>query len=369
MVRMFSRAALCALLLGEAGAQINERAPSIQNARAIHDRVLTLDSHIDINTENFTARRNYTQRLPIKVDLPKMQAGGLDAAFFVVHVPQRALTLQGYDRAYTAAIDKFAAIHRLTTTFAPDQIELALTPEDVRRVNRQGKTVALIGVENGYPIGEDVRRVREFYDRGARYLSLVHDGHNQLSDSNTGERDGLWRYNGLSALGRQMIAELNKWGVMVDLSHASKQSAMQTLAISKAPVIASHSAVRALCDHPRNMDDEVLLALQKNGGVIQVVAYGPFLCTVSREPASVKDLVDHIDYAVKHIGVDHVGIASDFDGGGGIAGWKDASETFNVTLELIRRGYTEDQIVKLWGGNLLRVMQQVQEIARHLQTR
>jgi membrane dipeptidase len=369
MVPTFSRVAVCTLFLVEAAAQITAQTPSVRNARTVHDRVITLDSHVDINTENFTPRRNYTQRLPIQVDLPKMQAGGLDAAFFVVQVPQRALTAQGYDRAYTAAVEKFDAIHRLTTTLAPNQIGLALTPEDVRRIIGQGKRVALIGVENGYPIGEDIRRVREFYDRGARYLSLAHDGHNQLSDSNTGERDGVWRHNGLSALGRQVIAELNKWGVMVDLSHASKRAAMQTLEISKAPVIASHSAVRTLCDHARNMDDELLLALKKNGGVIQIIAYSPFLCARSRGTASVKDLVDHIDYAVKQIGVDHVGIASDFDGGGGIAGWKDAGETFNVTLELIRRGYTEDQIVKLWGGNLLRVMQQVQQIARALQTR
>ena len=282
-----------------------------------------------------------------------------------------------------------------------------------------------MGVENGYPLGEDIGRVKEFFDRGARYLSLTHNGHNQLADSHTGERDG-WKWNGVSPLGKQVIAELNRLGIMVDISHASKDAMMQTAALSKAPIIASHSGARALCDVSRNMDDEQLLALKKTGGVIQVVAYNSFvkttkpdsseraaaLAAAKREynlpeavgpgqrarfqaalthmpadhraeydkklaeidqqhpgdPSShLKDFVDHIDYAVKLIGIDHVGISSDFDGGGGVIGWNDASETFNVTLELVRRGYTEEQIEKLWSGNLLRVMDEVQRIARDLQ--
>jgi membrane dipeptidase len=282
-----------------------------------------------------------------------------------------------------------------------------------------------MGVENGYPIGEDIDRVKEFYDRGARYLSLTHNGHNQLADSQTGERDG-WKWNGLSPLGKQVIAEMNRLGIMVDVAHASKESMMQAAALSKAPIIASHSAPRALCDVSRNMDDEQLLALKKTGGVIQVFAYSSSIKTTRPDspdratalaaarkdhnlpeptgpgqrarfqsalkkmsadgraeyekklaeidkqhpgdaPANLKEFVDHIDYAVKLIGIEHVGISSDFDGGGGVIGWNDASETFNVTLELVRRGYTESQIEKLWSGNLLRVLDEVQQIAAKLQ--
>jgi membrane dipeptidase len=387
-----------------------------KRARAIHERVITLDTHDDINPNNFTAARNYTQDLPTQVNLPKMIKGGLDASFFIVYVGQGDLTPEGYANGYKQAIEKFEAIHRLTKEIAPDKIELALTAADVRRIAASGKRVALIGVENAYPLGTDIGRVKEFYDRGARYMSLAHNGHSQLSDSNTGERDGKWMHNGLSAMGKQAIAEMNRLGIMVDVSHPSKQSMLQTVALSKAPIIASHSAARALADHSRNMDDEQLQALKKNGGVIQTVAFNSYvktppppsaertnaLAALKKEfalpaggggggalnalpadrreayqkrlaevdakfpgppRATVKDFVNHIDYIVKLIGLDHVGISSDFDGGGGVEGWNDASETFNVTLELVRRGYTEDQIGKLWSGNLLRVMAAVEKVA------
>jgi membrane dipeptidase len=405
----------------------------VRKARAIHQRVITLDTHNDISPANFTPERNYTQRLDTQVNLPKMFEGGLEASFFIVYVGQTteaqnpdAFQPAGYERAYRAAIEKFDAIHRLTDAIAPDKIELALTAADVRRIAGTGKKVALIGVENAYPLGQSPGRVKEFYDRGARYMSLAHNGANQFSDSNTGEREGYKWGNGISPLGRQVIAEENRLGIMVDVSHPSKGSMMQAAALSRAPIIASHSAIRALCDVSRNMDDEQLAALKKSGGVIQVVAYSSYIKTpkpdsperaaalaaLRREfnlpdpgeregrggrggalaqlspdrraeydrkradidrrypgdsPATVKDFVNHIDYAVKKVGIDDVGISSDFDGGGGIVGWSDASETFNVTLELVRRGYTEQQIAKLWSGNLLRVMDEVQRIGRDLQ--
>ena len=405
----------------------------MRKARDIHERIITLDSHVDFSPANFTKQRNYAQRLDTQLNLPKMVEGGLDAVFFSIFVSQTreiespdAFKPAGYERAYKAAIEKFDAVHRLVEQFAPDKIALALTSADVKRIHATGRKVALIGVENGYPLGEDIGRVKEFYDRGARYMSLAHNGNNQLSDSHTGERAG-WKWNGLSPLGRQVIVEMNRIGLMVDVSHPSKASMMQSVELSKAPIIASHSAVRALCNVSRNMDDEQLLALKKNGGVIQVVGYPSFVKTPKpdsperasalaalrkefylREPtaagqlasgrvavmqlsseqraeyekklreidekhpgdpsATVKDFIDHIDYAVKLIGIDHVGIASDFEGGGGLTGWNDASETFNVTLELVRRGYTEEQIGKLWGGNLLRVMDEVQRIAAKVRT-
>jgi membrane dipeptidase len=422
-------AVLGMLFCARAWVRLDAQAPGddaalVAKARTIHDRVIALDTHDDINPENFTREKNYTQRLDTQVNLPKMKEGGLDASFFIVYVGQGELTAEAYEKAYKAAIEKFDAIHRLTKEIAPHQIELALTAADVRRIAAKGKKVALIGVENAYPIGADIRRVQEFCNRGGRYMSLAHNGHSQLADSNTGERDGAWLHNGLSDLGRQAIAEMNRLGIMVDLSHPSKAANLQAIALSKAPVIASHSAVRALCNHSRNMDDEQLLALKKNGGVIQTVAFNSYVKTpppdsperaaaiaalrkefglpepgprgggggrgalaqlspekrteyLARQAdidkkfpppprATVKDFVDHIDYAVKLIGLDHVGISSDFDGGGGVAGWNDASETFNVTLELVRRGYTEAQIGKLWSGNLLRVMEQVEKVAKNL---
>jgi membrane dipeptidase len=387
----------------------------VTRARAIHERVITLDTHVDINPRDFSSKaRNYTERLDTQVNLPKMEEGGLDAAFFIVYVGQGSLTPEGYDRAYAQAVEKFEAIHRLTKEIAPQRIGLALTAADVRAIAKSGRKVALIGVENAYPIGTDLGRVKEFHDRGGRYMSLAHNGHSQFADSNTGERDGKWMHNGLNDLGKQVIAEMNRWGIMVDVSHPSKQANLQAIALSKAPVIASHSAARAIADHSRNMDDEQLEALRKNGGVIQTVAFdgyvkikppdsperaaaiaklrvemglqgGPASQTDATRSqfrarmteidqqfppapmATVADFVNHIDYLVKKIGIDHVGISSDFDGGGGVAGWNGADETFNVTLELVKRGYSEEHIGKLWSGNLLRVMDDVQRVAREIQ--
>jgi microsomal dipeptidase-like Zn-dependent dipeptidase len=385
-------------------------------ARAIHDRVMTLDTHVDISPANFTTERNYSTRQSTQVDLPKMEKGGLDAVFFIVYVGQdEDLTPTGFAKARAAAMEKFAAIHRLTDTIAPARIGLAVTAEDARRIHASGRKAALIGVENAYPIGTDITAVKTFADLGARYMSLAHNGHNHLSDSNTGERDNTWPNGGISPLGKDVIREMNRWGIMVDISHPSKQSMMQALEISKAPIIASHSAVRALCNHSRNLDEVQLLGLNMNGGVAQLVAFSGYVKCGQDTPergqalsalrerygmgqgrggfqglsdsaraafqrdmqelnkqypppprATVADFVNHIDYAVKLIGIDHVGISSDFDGGGGVDGWNNAEETFNVTLELVKRGYSEQQISKLWSGNLLRVMEENEQVARKL---
>ncbi|MFM1895330.1 MAG: hypothetical protein RLZZ385_404 [Pseudomonadota bacterium] len=398
-------------------------------ARQIHERVITLDTHADISTDNFTADRNYTMELDTQVNLPAMEAGGLDVAWFIVYTGQGPLDEAGYAAAYANADDKFNAIHRLVTEIAPQRIGLALTSDEVRSIAASGRKVAMIGIENAYPLGLDLSRIKEFHDRGGRYMSLAHNGHSQFADSNTGERDGVWLHNGLSELGRQAVAEMNRWGIMVDISHPSKDANLQTIALSRAPVIASHSSPRALNDHSRNLSDEELLAIRDNGGVVQTVAFRGYLNTQKHNawlaardalyaeiasglgfsllsstalaelgaeeqalyrqnmarvqelaaprmtevdavaaPVGVADFVDHIDYLVNFMGLDHVGISSDFDGGGGIDGWNDASETFNVTLELVRRGYTEAQIAQLWSGNLLRVLDEVQQIAAEIQS-
>ncbi len=414
-----------------AAAQTNTtEAKLLKKAKAIHESVITIDTHNDFNVMNFTAEKNYTQRLNTQVNLPKMVEGGLDVTWLIVYTGQGELTPEGYAKAYANADAKFEAIHRLCKEIAPDKIELALTSDDVRRIVRSGKKVAMIGVENAYPIGTDITQVKAFYERGARYMSLSHNGHSQLADSNTGENDSVWLHNGLSPLGKEAIAEMNKWGIMVDLSHPAKTSNIQAIQLSKAPVIASHSSARALNDVPRNLDDEVLMMIKANNGVVQTVAFKSYVnakkaaaftaasnaiiadvakqenfeilqrralmdltpeareaytqkytditekakarilkeVTPTTPPVDVADFVDHIDYLVKKIGIDHVGISSDFDGGGGIEGWNDASETVNVTIELVRRGYTKKQLKKLWGENLLRVLDDVQEVAKKIQT-
>ena len=407
--------------------KINDSMALIERAKTIHDRVITLDTHCDINVNNFTDSINYTQDLDTQITLPKMKSGGLDVAWFIVYTGQDSLTDEGYKNAYKNAISKFDAIHKLVTEIAPNDIELATTSEDVKRIAKSGKKVAMIGIENGYPVGLDIKNVEKFYNLGARYMSLAHNGHSQLSDSNTGEADDIWLHDGLSDFGKEVIKEMNRLGMMIDVSHPSKEAMKQMITLSKAPIIASHSSARALCDHSRNLDDEQLELMKENGGVVQTVAFQAYLNTEKYEArnkklrsirikiadslgakwydtkerlllsneekekfysvrgkikkladmeasklddippmVNVSDFVNHIDYLVQKIGIEHVGISSDFDGGGGIGGWSDASETFNVTLELVKRGYTEDEIDMLWSGNLLRVLDEVDAVAQTL---
>ncbi len=409
-------------------AQNEEQSELWKKAKAIHEKVITIDTHDDININNFTANRNYTQNLDTQVNLPKMMDGCLDVAWLIVYTGQGELNETGYTAAYKNAVSKFDAIHRLTEEIAPDKIGLATSSSEVRDLVNEGKLVAMIGVENGYPIGEDLSNIEKFYDLGARYMSLAHNGHNQLSDSNTGEADNVWLHNGLSELGKEAIAEMNRLGIMIDVSHPSKEAIKQMFELSKAPLIASHSSARALCDHSRNLDDELLDLFKEHGGVVQTVAFSAYVNTnkhnayyanvnaiynqqgkesgfvvLSRDsirsfdetekaiyeenyskivnqsaqkikelrqtngPVDVSDYVDHIDYLIEKIGINHVGISSDFDGGGGVEGWRDASETFNVTLELVKRGYTEEEIAKLWGENLLRVLDEVEAVAKKIQ--
>jgi len=394
-------------------------------ARRIHESVITLDTHNDFSLRNFTDSINYTQDLNTQVNLPKMKQGGLDVSWLIVYTGQGELSPEGYAKASENARAKFDAIHRLCERYAPDQIELALTSDDVRRIHASGKLVAMIGVENAYPMGEDLSQFEEYHRKGARYISLSHNGHSQFCDSNTGEDDQVWLHHGLSELGRQAISEMNRLGIMIDISHVSKESMMQLIELSRAPIIASHSSARALCNHTRNLDDEQLARIKENGGVVQTVAFRSYVksdqtsymdslytriadsmevnwytrnqqrhlpadilkefseyrssiveqarAIAEKDPgypsdATVADFVDHIDYLVEKMGLDHVGISSDFDGGGGVDGWSDASETFNVTLELVRRGYTEEEIARLWSGNLLRVLDQVQAVAEEIQS-
>ena len=330
--------------------------------------IITIDTHIDINVENFTDSINYTMNTDTKFNIPSMIEGGLDVAWLVVYTAQGELDEEGYANAMDNAVAKFDAIDRLVNEYAPDQLEIALNSDDVRKILADDKKVIMIGVENAYPMGLDPTNIEKFWEKGARYVSLSHNGHSQLSDSNTGEFDNTALHNGLSPLGEQAVELLNYYGIMIDISHPSKEAIKQMIKLSKAPVMASHSSARALRDHPRNLDDELLDIVKVNGGVVQTTALGAFLTDRKDPPPNLDDFMDHIDYMVEKIGIDHVGISSDFDGGGGIEGWNDASETMNVTSALRERGYGESEIEKLWGGNLLRVLDEVQEIAKEIQS-
>jgi membrane dipeptidase len=409
--------------------------PLVTKAMAIHERALTLDTHVDILGPNYAtpAVDPGAPNSPLKCDLTKMEKGGVDGAFLAVYVGQGTLDDAGYARAWERAMGQFQALQRLTQQMYPNRSTFVTTADDVERVAKTGKRVIMTGVENGYPIGTDLANVKKLYDLGARYVTLTHSGNNQLGDSSSA-REPL--HNGLSPFGKNVVAEMNRLGMMVDVSHIAEKSFWDILAITKAPIIASHSGSQAICDHDRNLTDEQLKALAKNGGVIQTVALGSYLrkedparreammklreelglpafggrgggapgaggppagggranlAAMTPEQraeydakmaqfrermkdvdakfpgATLKDFVDHLDHAVKVAGIDHVGIGTDFDGGGGIPGFNDDTEAPNVTIELVRRGYTEDQIRKIWGGNLLRVWRDVEKVAAQLQ--
>jgi membrane dipeptidase len=406
-------------------------------AREIHRRVITMDTHDDIPRNFGSVDANPCQPMNGRqVDLPQMRTGGLDVAFFAVFVGQGERSPAGNDSAKAQAMDKFRGIHAMAEQRCPDQIEIAYHPDDVKKIIDKGKLVTVIGIENGYIVGNDLALVKTYYDLGGRYMTLAHTSHNDIADSSNPPQP---EWNGLSPFGEKVVAEMNRVGMMVDVSHISKAAALHAMRISRAPVMASHSSTRALADVPRNMDDETLLALKQNNGVMQTVAFQSYVKVqpperqaainalnqefglptrgggggagggraggggaagerrgggggggrggVNQLPperraeydrrmaeinqryplATVKDFVDHIDHAVKLIGIDHVGISSDFDGGGGVVGWNNAAESMNVTTELVRRGYTEEQIARLWGGNLLRVWRDVERVAGQLQ--
>lgn len=387
----------------------------LARARTVHERALTIDTHVDISGAQYaTPELDPGKETNLKCDLVKMKRGGLDGVFLAVYVGQRnAFDEAAYRNALDQAMAKFEAIRRLTEKLRPELCALALSPDDVVRIAKTGKRAVMIGVENGYPLGEDIAMVRRFYDLGARYITLSHSGHNQICDSSNPAQPP--RNNGLSPFGRQVVAEMNRLGIMIDVSHIAEKSFWDVIGISKAPVIASHSGCAALNPVDRNLTDDQLRALAKNGGVVQIVALGSFLKADPPErrkaiedlrkelgfrrmspqemqalteaqradyekalktyqermeaidrkypTADLGSFVNHIDHAVKIAGINHVGIGTDFDGGGGIRGFNDHSEALNVTVELLRRGYSEKDIRKIWGENLLRVWRDVEKVA------
>lgn len=372
---------------------------SLQAVDALHNRVLTLDTHADalimLQKPGFDVGVSHdTQRDGSQIDFPRMKAGGMDAMFFAVYTSQGPRTPEGHAEAKRNALNQFALIEAALKKY-PNLAEPATTPADAYRLEKAGKRAIFIGMENGYPIGEDLSLVKTYFDKGCRYVTLSHFANNAICDSST-DPDGPL-YNGLSPFGRKVVAEMNRLGMMIDISHVSDSTFYDVLALSKAPVIASHSNCRALCNAPRNMTDEMIRALAAKGGVVQVNFVSDYLRkpsdafqaaktkvrmarvgkvlspaqeaqlqaqsdSLSRvfapERATVADIADHIDHIVKLVGIDHVGIGSDLDGGGSVKGLEDVSQIESLTRELVRRGYSEKAIAQIWGGNLLRVLSQ-----------
>lgn len=392
---------LSTALLFLTGCIPNEPPPD-DSGLPLHERVLTLDTHIDIPL-TYMKEVDPKWDTDLQVDIPKLDAGHLDSGFWIVYTPQGDLTAEGYAAGLKIAETRYRAIQDFVIKY-PEDVKLAQTAADVRNIVKSGKHAILIGMENAYPLGETVENVPLWARRGVRYMGITHFGHNQFGDSSNINflRDDGPKWNGLSPLGKNLIRAMNDNGIMVDVSHAGKATMMQAADLSSTPIIASHSGVKAVADTARNLDDEQLRKIAVVNGVAQMVALGAYVklptaeqqaarealdaefgdrnswdqakqqayrarragITAMAPEAIVSDFVDHIDHAVKVAGIDHVGIASDFDGGGGIGGWQNAGETANVTDELVRRGYSEEDIAKIWGGNLLRVMEAVERGAK-----
>ena len=399
----FFKIALAGLLLLSASRHTD---PALsERADEIHRSILTLDSHTDtplmLGREGFDiASRNDPDRRGGQVDYPRMKEGGLDAVFFAVFLGQGVRSPEGHATAKQRALQIFDQIHNAVDD-NPGFAGLALTPDDAELLRGEGKIAVYIGLENGYPIGNDLSLVRKYYDLGARYITLSHSRNNDICDSST-DPEGP-EHGGLSEFGKEVVREMNRLGMMVDVSHISDQAFYDVLDITVAPVIASHSNARAVCNHPRNLGDEMLLALKDNGGVIQVCVLSAYVKTPPPNPerdsarqavrdrfnnfvdltddemdkareawfkvneeypqklATIADLVDHIDHIVNLIGIDYVGIGTDFDGGGSLEDCRDVSEIGNITLELVKRGYTREEIEKIWSGNFMRVFREAEE--------
>jgi membrane dipeptidase len=378
-----------------------------EKAHKIHQEIYTVDSHNDTPMSFGDANFNMGEKHDVRkggsrMDFPRMKEGGLDGAFFAVFTGQGPLTDEGRQSAYTRAKATFDNIYK-TAALHSDMAGIALSPKDGLRLEGVGKISMFIGVENGYPIGLDLNRIQEFYNLGTRYITLCHSKNNDICDSSTDKAGPL--HNGVSNFGEDVIKEMNRLGIMVDVSHMSDKSFFDVISLSKVPVIASHSCAKALCNNPRNLSDEMLHALAQNGGVIQMCILSAYVKSPESNPArdsaegalrqkygdwsklspeeqkvaraaysalrqqypeklaTVSDMVDHIDHIVQIAGIDHVGIGTDFDGGGGLADCADASQMENITIELVKRGYTKKEISKIWSENLFRVMNEVEHYA------
>ncbi len=379
-----------------------------QKAKLIHRKILTFDSHVDVTTGLDASIEGKSQ-----IDLAKVERGHLNGAALAVFVPQAKRTPENYAKAKADAEAKYQTIIDIAKK-NPSRAALAYSPADVQDLAKHGKFAVVVSFLNAFPLGQDLSQIDAWYDKGVRIFGFTHAGNNDWADSsrpNAGYGDKPDEAGGLTDLGKKAVAKLNEKGILIDVSQLSSKALNDTLALTKSPVAATHSAVKGIVDNTRNLSDDELRAIAQNGGVVQIVAFSNYLrplpqgvqdkvkalrskyglvgsddtpqqawpverqkefsakwheITGAAPKATLAQFVDAIDYAVKVIGVDHVGIASDFNHGGGVVGWNDEGEAPNVTRELLRRGYTEPQIAKLWGGNFLRVWGQAQNVGKHL---
>ncbi|GBR24430.1 dipeptidase [Kozakia baliensis] len=330
----------------------------------LHDTLLTLDTHIDIPWPD---RGDFGEDTAMRqVDLPKMKKGGLKAVCLAAYIPQGRRNALGRDQAWHRVQEMLSVITFLPQNAGADEARICRTAAELRTAVAAEQWAILPAIENGYAIGDDVERIRTLYDMGARYMTLTHNGHNDLADAaipRTDLDDPASLHGGLSPLGRDAIRIMNECGMLVDISHASRDTMLQAVELSRAPIVASHSCARALCDHPRNLDDHQLVRLAESGGVVQVTAMSSFLKPSREGRANVDDLATHVAYIAERVGIDHVGVSSDFDGGGGIVDWADAGQSANVTRALSNKGFSSKEIAQIWGGNFLRVLERAEEIS------
>ena len=330
-------------------------ATSFMEAKRLHNRILTLDSHCD-TPMFFDQQINFASRDPkILVDLHKMTEGHLDATIMVAYLEQQGLSDEDL-MAATAKADRILNEIEAMVAKSSAHVNIAYTPADLYRLKAEGKKAIMMGIENGYAIGKDIANVERFRNRGIVYMTLCHNGNNQLCGSCRDNEENL----GVNAFGEQVIQEMNRVGMMVDISHAGVQTFYDALDISTKPIVASHSSACALCNHPRNLYDDQLKALAAKGGVAQVTLYNGFLKEVGQ--ATIEDAIAHLNHMVDIMGIEHVGIGTDFDGDGGIIGCASASELINFTRHLLKERYSEEDIRRIWGGNFLRVMEEVQKV-------
>lgn len=329
-------------------------ASSFAEAKRIHSRIITLDSHCDTPmffSEGFTADMFAKRTDKVLVDLPKMREGFLDASIMVAYLKQGERDAESL-LAATAKADRILTQIEEMVAANCTAVDIAYTPADIARLKRAGKKAIMLGIENGYAIGKDISQLEHFAKRGIVYMTLCHNGDNDICDSARGNAE----HGGLSQFGEKVVQEMNRLGIMVDMSHAAESSFYDALEVSQKPIVCSHSSARALCNHPRNLTDEQMKALAQKGGVAQVTMYNGFLRTDGQ--ATILDAVEHLNHMVNIMGIEHVGIGTDFDGDGGVPGMANASEIINFTRRLLRERYSEEQIQMIWGGNFLRVMEQ-----------
>ena len=330
-------------------------ASSFAEAKRIHSRIITLDSHCDTPmffSEGFTADMFAKRNDKVLVDLPKMREGFLDASIMVAYLKQGERDAESL-LAATAKADRILTQIEEMVAANCTAVDIAYTPADIARLKRAGKKAIMLGIENGYAIGKDISQLEHFAKRGIVYMTLCHNGDNDICDSARGNAE----HGGLSQFGEKVVQEMNRLGIMVDMSHAAESSFYDALEVSQKPIVCSHSSARALCNHPRNLTDEQMKALAQKGGVAQVTMYNGFLRTDGQ--ATILDAVEHLNHMVNIMGIEHVGIGTDFDGDGGVPGMANASEVINFTRRLLRERYSEEQIQMIWGGNFLRVMEQI----------